>query len=235
MSAAGRRLSWNWGAFFATFAWLRYRGLYGWSWAYLFLSTPILLVYGLLLLNGDSCEAALSTDSREIFYWALGSVLVLGWIVPPLVADRLRQEPASDKRGGAGSVVGALAVQVFLFLGAAVAIPGYGSYVYRARVSEGVSLIGAAKAPLAEYVADHNGRLPARIDEIASTISGRFVKRIELKADGTLRAVFSDTAQLLAGRSVLMVPTRKDGQIAAWTCRSDDLPDKCLPAACRSR
>jgi Tfp pilus assembly major pilin PilA len=255
--AKGGWISWNWAAFFATYAWLRYRKLYGWSWLYVLWSTPFLLIYSMLPLSGsgDSCEAALSQSSVEPFYLVIGALVVLGWIVPPLAADRLyfarvralaaKAERAATegrdaerefaKRSGSSRTAGygALVFQALITVIAAIAVPGYGSYVYRARVSEGISLLVGAKTPLEEYVKDRNGRLPDRINDVAGTTSGRYVKNIELKADGTIRATFGDSAQRLTGHSVLMVPSWKNGTIVAWSCRSDDLPDKCLPASCR--
>ena len=43
---------------------------------------------------------------------------------------------------------------------AAIAIPAYQDYIARSQVAEAVSLLGAAKTPVAEYLADR-GALPA--------------------------------------------------------------------------
>ena len=99
-------------------------------------------------------------------------------------------------------------------------------------VSEGVLLAAAAKAPLQDYVND-NRRLPARIDEVASTVSSNYVDRLVLESDGSIRAIFGDKGRKLSGHSVAFVPEKKDGRIVDWVCRSNDLPDQCLPASCR--
>ena len=105
-------------------------------------------------------------------------------------------------------------------------------YAYRSMVSEGVSLATAAKVPLQEYLNEHR-RLPARIDELTGKVSGEYVDRLVLESDGTIRAIFGDRARKLSGHSVSFVPENKDGRIVDWVCRSNDLPDQCLPSSCR--
>ena len=251
--ARGGWISWNWAAFFATLAWLRYRRLYGWSWLYVLFSTPFLLVFAMLPMAGDACGAALDPAPGEVAHLVIPSLIVLGWILPPLVADRIyfdhvralvreaehaiaqghdaQRELA--RRGGTRGIAGALALQIFVLVGAAVTLPSYANYSYRSWVSEGILLAAAARTPLQEYIKDH-GRLPARINEVAATTSGKYVSSVEMKTDGTIRAIFGDGAVRLAGYSVLMVPSWKNGEIVEWTCRSNDLPNKCLPASCRS-
>ena len=73
--ARGAWISWNWPAFFVTFAWLRYRRLYAWSWLYFFsFSTPFLISVSLLAKAGDACERALepqgSVPRRARNAWA---------------------------------------------------------------------------------------------------------------------------------------------------------------------
>ena len=81
-------ISWNWAAFFGTLAWLRYRRLYRWSWLYLFFSTPVLIVAGLLPAAGDACQGALN-PARQLIEYAIEALVVVSWVVPPLFADRL--------------------------------------------------------------------------------------------------------------------------------------------------
>src|SRR5271156_824650 len=56
---------------------------------------------------------------------------------------------------------------------AAVAIPAYQDYIARSQVSEAVSLLGAAKTPIAEYISD-KGSMPALTDAV-STTSGKYM------------------------------------------------------------
>lgn len=236
--ARGGWLSWNWAAFFATLAWLRYRRLHAWSWGYFFLSTPFLLAVLLIIAAGDSCERAIDPGPDQLARAVVLAIIAVGWIVPPLFANRLYYNHVralagrNDALASTGGVAGALALQAFVLLGTAVVVPSIGHYVYRSMVSEGVSLAAGAKAPVTEYFEDHK-RLPARIEEVAANTSGRYVERLALAPDGTIRATFGEKGRKLAGRGVTFTPVRKDGRIVEWVCRGVDLPDTCLPASCR--
>ncbi len=99
-------------------------------------------------------------------------------------------------------------------------------------VSEGIRLAAGPKVHLQEYLTEHR-RLPARIDEVTGEVSGKYVDRLVLESDGTIRAIFGDRARKLSGHSVSFVPENEDGRIVDWVCRSNDLPDQCLPSHCR--
>ena len=237
--ASGAWISWNWPAFFVTFAWLRYRRLYAWSWLYFFLfSTPFLIFVLVVTKAGDACERALEPQSSDIAEATVLGLMVLGWIVPPLVANRIYYVHVRSLVGaltkwvGTGGIAGPLFLQACVVLLPSMAVASYANYTYRARVSEGISLAGGAKAPVQEYF-NNESRLPARIEDVAGTTSGKYVQSLVLGKDGTIKAVFGAGGQRLAGRTVSMVPAKQDGKIASWTCRSEDLPSQCLPAACR--
>ena len=237
--ARGGWLSWNWAAFFGTLAWLRYRRLYACSWLYFFVSTPFLLSIVMLVATGtDACERELAGQTYDVAPIAVFAVAALGWILPPLVADRIyfghvrAMLGEISKYTGTRGYAGALFLQLCVLLGPVLVLPGYSSYIYRSMVSEGASLAGAAKTPVAEYFSDHK-RLPARIEEVASMTSGKYVGQLKLERDGTIRAIFGAGGRKLSGHSISMIPTIRDGRIVEWACRSDDLPDKCLPGSCR--
>ena len=63
--------------------------------------------------------------------------------------------------------------------------------------------------------------------------SGKYVGQLKLERDGTIRVIFGAGGRKLSGHSISMIPTIRDGRIVEWTCRSDDLPNKCLPGSCR--
>jgi hypothetical protein len=237
--ARGQELSWNWAAFVATLAWLRYRKLYAWSWAYFFVSTPFLLAVSLMVvLGGDDCERALDPAPSSVVGLTVLPFLFLQWILLPLVANRLyfnhvRTLIGKTKRAtGTGGYIGALALQALVVIGGMTAVANYGSYAYRFMVHEGISESGAAKASLQEYVNEHR-RLPARIDEMTGKVSSKYVDRIVLEPDGSIRVIFGDRARKLSGHSVSFVPENEDGRIVDWVCHSNDLPDQCLPTSCR--
>ena len=238
--AKGEVFSWNWAAFFGTLAWLRYRRLYLWSWLYFFVSTPMLMIWSLAFIAGDPCGAALNPATPLIEY-ASEALIAASWVLPPLFADRLYfnevrrlagdAKPAKPARSGA--IVATLAVQVLVSIVAAVAIPGYGSYGYRASVTEGVLFASGARASVMEYVIEKK-QLPPRLPDGTPT-SGRYVSKLELVDRGTIRATFGEREARLAGHTVDLVPTWKDNEIVSWSCMSRDLANACLPASCRTQ
>lgn len=237
--ARGEWLSWNWAAFFATFAWLRYRKLYAWSWAYFFVSTPFLLVVLLAaFVGGDACERALDPIPTSGAGVTLAALLCLGWVLPPLVGNRLYFKHVQtliakgDGGGTSRGFVSALVLQALVVIIPAASLPSYANYKYRAMVSEALVLAGAARVALQEYLDEHQ-RLPARIDEVTKEISNRNVDRLVLESNGTITAIFGGNSEKLSGHSVSVVPERKDGRIVNWVCQSKDLPDRCLPPSCR--
>jgi hypothetical protein len=236
--ARGEWASWNWAAFVATLAWLRYRKLYAWSWAYFFVSTPLLLIVLMVVFAGDSCERALDPMPSSVAGLTVLALLCLGWILPPLVANYLyfshvrAMIAETDHATGTSGYIGALALQAFVLIGVGAALPSYAHYVYRAIVSEGIVLAADAKVSLQDYLNEHR-RLPTRIDELTGKVLSKYVDRLVLESGGTIRVIFGENARKLSGHSVSFVPEIKEGRIIDWTCRSNDLPDRCLPVTCR--
>ena len=127
---------------------------------------------------------------------------------------------------------------------AAVAIPAYQNYIARSQVSEAVSLLGASKVPIAEYVSDKSS-MPALTDAVTTT-SGKYTGSIAVSpAAGT--AIATNTAITLqatmASANVnAAITTGTVGMISTdaaktWNCTSagtvNPLLAKYLPGACR--
>ena len=117
---------------------------------------------------------------------------------------------------------------------AAVAIPAYQDYIARAQMSEAVTLMGGAKTPLSEYIADQ-GALPSAITEVVGTISGKYVASMALGGNATsvyLTATMgtSGVNSAIQGKTVQLSST--DGA-KSWDCSPGDVLAKYLPAACR--
>jgi type IV pilus assembly protein PilA len=121
---------------------------------------------------------------------------------------------------------------------AAIAIPAYQDYTIRAQVSEGLNLSGGAKAAIAEFTMD-SGTYPATNVEAGLTsdptdITGKYVRSVTVGTpDGLVTVQYGSGAHtLLTGKSLLLSPSTNAGSVE-WICRSADIPDKHLPAACR--
>jgi type IV pilus assembly protein PilA len=122
---------------------------------------------------------------------------------------------------------------------AAVAIPAYQDYIARAQVSEAVTLLGGAKTPLSEYIAD-TGNAPdaTAFTDIVGTRAGKYVDSMAvggdatnvyltatMKTSGVNASVQGDTVRITSGDSA-----------RTWICSAgttNPVGSKYLPAACR--
>lgn len=109
--------------------------------------------------------------------------------------------------------------------------------IERAQISEAVSLLVAAKTPLAEYFQDRR-KWPAKVIEVADRTSGKYTESIAITqgAGGTgaieLTATMKtrDVREAVAGRTILL--RSQDGQ--TWTCAPGTVSAKYLTAYCRN-
>jgi type IV pilus assembly protein PilA len=119
---------------------------------------------------------------------------------------------------------------------AAVAIPAYQDYIARSQVSEGVTLAGGAKTPVADYISD-KGTMPVTSD-VVNTTAGKYVASIAVSGDGTAITITatmksSGVSAAITGGTLSMV---SGDNAKTWKCTSVTAPtlaSKYLPAACR--
>lgn len=132
---------------------------------------------------------------------------------------------------------------------AALAVPQYQTFTTRAKISEGLVLLGPVKLAVAEYYASH-GRLPdvpgnnwltllrelgLNVDTAAGAASGAYVKRIWWNNGAReirVRYGFDPIDEKLIALRADFTPS---GQ-AIWTCyapRTDGVPVRFLPSTCR--
>lgn len=217
---AFRAMAGGWKAFFFTFAWLRSRRMRAWAWAYLPFSTPFLLALWILVFaTSDACRRALEGWGPAAAA-ALGILLAIGWIAPPFALRRL------GDRGPAARLWPALLGQLAIVAVPAVLAPSYASYSYRARVSEALREVSPLRTAVTEALMARE--TPEKTAALARGFRpSKLVKRVEVAGNGAIRATLG--AGSLEDRTVLYEPVSSSD----WRCRSDDLPDACLPAACR--
>jgi type IV pilus assembly protein PilA len=126
---------------------------------------------------------------------------------------------------------------------AAAAIPAYQDYIARSQVSEAVSLLGAVKSPLAEYVGD-KGNWPNSLSEIVAGTSGKYTEIVSGLDSGTLNGSASSytvqaTMKTQGVNAAITGGTVQLNTVNAakyWTCTSgtvNGLASKYLPGACR--
>lgn len=131
--------------------------------------------------------------------------------------------------------LGFLAVPVFM----AVAVSQYQDYVERSQVAEGAMLADGMKAAVAEYHAQH-AAFPA--DNAAAglgapeQISGSFVSRMTVHADGRIEATYSAQSPQAANAALdgatLEFTPQASGDGITWQCSSATIAQKWCPGSC---
>ncbi len=119
---------------------------------------------------------------------------------------------------------------------AAVAIPAYQDYTVRARISEGLGLASPAKTGVAEYfaseavLATNNASVGLAL---AASINGNAIRSVSISA-GVIRITTANTnmPSEAQGKSWDLSPITSSGRVL-WTCKTNDIPTKYLPAECR--
>lgn len=123
---------------------------------------------------------------------------------------------------------------------AAIAIPAYQDYTIRAQVSEGLNLVGGAKAAVTEFYQDR-GVFPTDNTEagleVAANIKGKYVTSVGVAgavATVIYGGIAGDAHALITGKSITLTAVDNAGSVS-WTCSgaAGGIADKHLPAACR--
>ncbi|MFN9772540.1 MAG: pilin [Burkholderiales bacterium] len=123
---------------------------------------------------------------------------------------------------------------------AAVAIPAYQDYTVRARVTEGLSLAGAAKTIVAENAANAQGSLAVGYQQPAATPN---VDSVAITpATGVVTITYTTKIAPAATNTITMTPTSGGAALAIntpptdrilWNCTGGTLVAKYRPAECR--
>ena len=124
---------------------------------------------------------------------------------------------------------------------AAIAIPAYQNYLIRAQVSEGMSLVSAAKTGVDEFVSNYgtfpSTNLSAGVPK-AQSISGSYVSTFTVGAGGKITVAYKGPKANAAIKADVLVlsPTNNVGSVS-WSCGSTagtTIAAEYLPASCRN-
>ncbi len=119
---------------------------------------------------------------------------------------------------------------------AAIAIPAYQTYMIRAQIAEGLTLVAPLKLGLAEFH-KNTGTYPANNTEaalqIATSYTGNYVSSISVSGD-TISILYGNKANgEISGWTVSVIAQDNAGS-TSWICQSGgNIPIKYLPSACR--
>ena len=112
---------------------------------------------------------------------------------------------------------------------AAVAIPAYSDYVKRAKVSEGITLLGGLKTPAEEYIATTgNTALPSVGSLPGAKTKGKYVNKVELVGTTAYGATFAGSDDL-GGKQLQL---EYDSAAKTWTCKKNNVPIQYVPSNC---
>jgi len=119
---------------------------------------------------------------------------------------------------------------------AAIAIPAYQDYVIRAKVTEALSMMGAAQVAVAERTISSGsfptGNAEAGISD-AAEITSNYVSRLEVD-NGVITVTFKNTNSSIDGRILMMKPTYTPGSSVTWKCEIEDATySRYVPLNCR--
>ena len=118
----------------------------------------------------------------------------------------------------------------------AIALPTYADYSARSKVTEGVSLAGAAKTAVSEYRLSTSqwpsdnaaAGLPA-----AASITGNDVGSVAVSGAGLITVTFASMDPALHAKTLVLTPAYGGGSMT-WSCNTGStLEEQYLPADCR--
>ena len=124
---------------------------------------------------------------------------------------------------------------------AAIAIPAYQNYLIRAQVSEGMSLVSAAKTGVDEFVSNY-GTFPSTNASAgvpqAQSISGSYVSTVTVGKGGKITVAYlgPKANAAIKGSYLVLSPTNNVGSVS-WSCGSTagtTIAAEYLPASCRN-
>ena len=163
-------------------------------------------------------------------------VNLIFWFIPG--SDGPNRYGPPTPPNGAAVIVGAIAVPVVLigFVGilAAVAIPAYGDYTHRARISEVMMSGSVLRTAVAEHYAE-TSKLPSSLKEIkdAPTPPDSKWGFATLGENGVITLTMSRQMGPASDKTILIRPTLAGGGLN-WDCTGGTLPPKFRPRSCRA-
>lgn len=113
---------------------------------------------------------------------------------------------------------------------AAVAIPAYQDYIARSQASEGATLLGGLKTPVAEYYLS-NGAIPTIAQLGTVTTSGKYVASIAPVGGDAYRATFKPAGSVAAklATTTMTLTFNTTNTTWSWACT---VPAEIAPKTC---
>lgn len=175
-----------------------------------------------------------------IFYLLFG---VLGWAIAIIESLVFLLTPKDSWEGkysnvpptSGGMIAGVVIGSVFMIgILAAIAVPAYQDYTYRAKVAEVLLSVEPAKRATSRFM-QKNQRYPVTFEEldISSDLNNPLVSALSLGDEGSLTVTFSGYKKsIIKDETIVFIPSRIASQLK-WDCSGGTLPSKYRPPGCR--
>ncbi|MEO5787156.1 MAG: DUF2628 domain-containing protein [Casimicrobiaceae bacterium] len=249
---AGKPLAmWNWPAFLAPPIWAAYRGL--WIAAMIFALLPLGGAITFMFVN-DSID-------RAPGLWALFAVLLIG-VLPGAIAGscadylvyrRVRRIALAAERDSAnpvdaatraagshgvswfGAAAGVAGMAVVALAVSHDLVSGWRDHVVRQQVITTLAAVRGLEREAETSLT--SARLEARQSfALPSSVARRVVDDVDVSPEnGRLRVRFGPSVPELAGKTILLAPTRNARREVRWLCVPVDIPAAYLPPRCLRR
>jgi type IV pilus assembly protein PilA len=123
---------------------------------------------------------------------------------------------------------------------AAVAIPAYQDYTVRAKVTEGIAAVGAAKAGVIDFYMAKNSfpasNLEAGLSTTSTAYATTWIQSLTVGAGGVITLAYNKLGSgTNAGETIVFTPgiANTNSGVITWACNSGTLIQKFRPANCR--
>ncbi len=236
--------SWNWAAFFFNGLWALYRKMYAVFFVVLGISFISAIFNILAFISPTPPLGILIRVVLMIGFGIYGNALYYRHTKRKIAKARTTL-PDAEKilsyiqfKGG----VHVWVIWVFLLIPigggilAAIAIPAYMDYAIRAQVSEGLNLARTAQDAVTKRF-HATGELAANNEtaglELADRLSGQYVSSVAVDAGSVVIAYGNFAHALISGQTIVLTPEIQPNGLLNWTCSSQSIEPKHLPAACR--
>ena len=166
--------------------------------------------------------------------------------------------PNTSRAAGGFTLIELMIVVAIIGILAAIAVPAYQNYTIRVQVSEGISLVAAAKTTVSEQFL-HTGRAPVDRPSVGMTANdtdtnGKYVTSVGVN-NGVITITYGNEANaLIAGTTLSLTPYETTEEGVVWRCGSapdpglnllgtgtgsvsvyapPTVPEQYLPSSCR--
>ena len=117
---------------------------------------------------------------------------------------------------------------------AAIAIPAYQDYTIRARVSEAITALSAAKATVSENIANNGGVIASGACNGYTNLASATANLTSTTCTDATGVVVASTTAKAGGLQIKMTPTVNADKSVVWSCGTLASSYKYVPAECRN-